>query len=133
MSRANRIEQLILHAETRLRAAKAEADKIRGELRELRARLDAARDEERQLSLPLDMRSRGISDKWAAVLNYMLVRMPNAVSIEEILAFAAENSLDISRASARAQLHNYVKRGILLRVADGLYLPTDQARVYCDY
>lgn len=133
MSRIKRLERLIDHAEQRLQRATAEVDKVRAELNELRGKLELAREEEKQLELPLDIRTRGVSEKWAAILNFMVLRSPNPVALDEIVLFAAQNNLDISRSSARAQLHNYVKRGLIERLADGLFLPTDEARIFCNY
>ena len=133
MSRIQRLERLIQNAVVRLERAQNEVAKVRTELKELRQNLHDAQVEEQQLSLPFGQKARGLSEKWSAVLNFIVLRSPNPVSIDEILQFAAENSLDISRAAARAQVHNYVQRGILTRVSDGIYLPTDAAKVYCDF
>ena len=133
MSRVQRIERLIRNAEVRLGYAKSEVDKITAELSDLAVKLAEAQAEDQQLTLPLDMKSRNISEKWSSVLNFMLIRRPNPVTLDEILAFAAENKLEITRASARAQLYNYVQRGVVERLSDGLYIPTDMARTYCSY
>jgi hypothetical protein len=124
---------LIADAEHRLRQANKGVEKIDDELAELKRRLAEAEQEGAQLDLPLPSRTRGLSDKWATVLSFMVVRSPNAVSIDEILQFAAENRLAISRAAARAQLHNYEKRGFVQRISDGLYLATPSAKAYCEY
>lgn len=133
MSRVRRLERLIQNAERRRKLAADEILKVDAEIRELKRRLAQAQEDERQLVLPLDTRTRGMSEKWAAVLNFMLLRRPNPVSLDEVLIFATQNDLNISRAAARAQLHNYVQRGIVERLSDGLYLPTEAAKAYCDY
>ena len=107
--------------------------KIDEELSELKRHLAEAEEEGSQLQLPLPNRARGLSDKWATVLNFLVLRAPNPVSIDELLHFASENGLKISRAGARAQLHNYEKRGFVERVSDGIYVATAAARAYCDF
>lgn len=121
------------NAERRKQRALAEVEKVNGELKELNRKLLEAQQEEKQLPLPFETRTRGLSEKWASVLNFMVLRSPHPVSIDEILQFAAENDLDISRASVRAQLYNYAQRGLIERLDDGLYLTTSMARAYCDY
>jgi hypothetical protein len=133
MSKKRTIERLIHDAEHRLRIAHQEVSKIQGELAVLKGKLLEAEAEERQLALPLGTRVRGLSDKWSTVLNFMVLRAPNPVTVDEVLALAIENNLDITRAAIRAQLHNYEKRGFLERVSDGVYLATSAARAYCDY
>lgn len=133
MSRVQRIERLIANASRRLELAQHEVLKIKSELRELNQKLAEAKLEEQQFLLPFEPRTRGPSEKWAAVLNFMLLRSPNAVSIDELLEFASQNQLNISRSSARAQLHHYEQRGIVERIGDGLFLPTDAAKAFCDY
>jgi hypothetical protein len=133
MTRVQRIERLIKNAELRLANAKESVEKIKSELKLLQLKLEDALADDMQLQLPLDVKTRSITDKWSSVLNFMLVRRPNPVNIDDILEFAAENKLEISRASARAQLYSYVQRGIVERVSEGLYLPTDVARTYCNY
>jgi len=133
MSRERTIKRLIADAEQRLRHANSEVAKIDTELSELKRRLADAEIEGTQLPLPLANKGRGLSDKWSTVLNFMVVRAPNPVSIDELLAFASDNGLKISRATLRAQLHNYEKRGFVERVSDGLYLATAAAKAYCEY
>jgi len=133
MSRVRTIERLIADAEQRLGRASRDAAKIRAELVELRRQLRDSKEDGFQLPLPLAPRTRGLSDKWATVLNFMVLRAPNTVSIDELSMFAAENDLSITRAAMRAQLHNYEKRGLVERVSDGLYVATAAARAYCDY
>lgn len=133
MSRKRTIERLIADAEQRLRSAHQGLRKIEAELAELRERLEEAEVAEQQLALPLASRTRGPSDKWATILNFMILRAPNPISLDEVVAFAAENKLDVSRAAIRAQLHHYEKRGFVERVSDGFYLATSAARAYCDY
>jgi Fic family protein len=133
MSSRRTIERLIADAEQRLRLANQDLKKIQTELKELRHRLEEAELAEQQLALPLGSRARGLSDKWAIVLNFMVLRAPNPISIDEIAVFVSDNKLDISRAAIRAQLHHYEKRGFVERVSDGLYLATSAARAYCDY
>lgn len=127
------IERLISNAELRLRNKTQEAAKVANELEDLRQQLNEARSAAHQLPLPLERKVRGMSEKWASVLNFMVLRSPNPVSIEEILQFATDNNLKINRATARAQLHNYTQRGLIERLGDGLYLTTNAARDYCDY
>jgi hypothetical protein len=133
MSRVRTIERLIANAERRQREANSDLKKIDAELAELKERLFEAKHEATQLPLPLENKSRGLSDKWTTVLNFMILRAPNPVSVDELLNFAAENKLQITRAGIRAQLHNYEKRGFVERISDGLYLATAAARAYCDY
>jgi Fic family protein len=133
MSRRRTIERLISNAENRLRLANQDVRKIQAELADLRNRLEEAQLAEQQLALPLGSRSRSLSDKWATVLNFMVLRAPNPVSIDEIATFVSDNKLDISRAAIRAQLHHYEKRGFVERVSDGLYHATGAARTFCDY
>ncbi|KUO60345.1 MAG: hypothetical protein APF80_07270 [Alphaproteobacteria bacterium BRH_c36] len=133
MSRVERLERLIGDTARRLERAEKEVAKIRNELLELRTKLNDARAQQQQLDLPFEKRGRRPSEKWSAVLNFMLLRSPNPVSIDEILQFASENDLDITRASTRAQLHHYVQRGILERLGDGLYAPTFLTKGFCDY
>jgi len=133
MSRKRTLERLIADAEQRLRLAHQDIQKVESELAQLKRRLDEARLADQQLPLPLPARARGLSDKWSTVLNFMVLRAPNTVSIDEIVGFALENQLDISRAAIRAQLHHYEKRGFVERVSDGLYLATASARAYCEY
>lgn len=133
MSRIRRIERLITNAELRLSNKRQEVDKVLGELEELRKQLEEVKLADSQLPLPLERKSRGLSEKWGAVLNFMVIRSPNPVSLDEILQFAADNDLKISRAAARAQLHNYTQRGLVERIGDGLYSATNAARDYCDY
>ncbi len=133
MSRVGRIQQLIESSSRRLERAQSEVQKIKAEIRELQRQLEQAKFTEQQLSLPLERRGRGPSEKWAAVLNFMLLRSPHAVSLDEIIDFASQNNIDISRSAARAQFHHYAQRGIVERVADGLYLPTDAAKIFCNY
>ena len=103
MSRVQRIERLIANTSRRLELAQHEVHKIKAELKELGEKLAEAKLEERQFQLPLALepRTRGPSEKWAAVLNFMLLRSPNAVSLDELLHFATQNQLNISRSSAR--------------------------------
>jgi hypothetical protein len=126
-------ERLIADAERRLRKANLDAAMLKAELARLQRQLVDAKEAGQQLPLPLEMRKRGLSDKWGAVLNFMVLRAPNPVSIDEIFMFATENELQITRAALRAQLHNYEKRGFVERVSDGVYLATSAARAYCDY
>jgi hypothetical protein len=133
MSRVRTIERLIADAEQRLRRASLDKAKIKAELAELKRQLAVAQQEGKQLPLPLGPRKRGLSDKWATVINFMVLRAPNPVTVDELEAFAAENDLGITRAALRAQLHNYEKRGFIERVSDGVYLATAAARAYCDY
>src|SRR5262245_24819568 len=133
MSRVRTIERLIADAEQRLEVATKGAAKIRQELKDLRSQLREAQFEGLQLALPLAPRRRGMSDKWSAVLGFMVLRAPNPVSIDELVIFAVENELGITRPSIRAQLHNYEKRGFVERVSDGIYLATAAARAHCDY
>ena len=132
MKRIQVIKKLIADAENRLRRATIEVGKINSELVDLRVQFETAIRAEQQLPLPLENPTRGLSDKWASVLGYMLVRRPNPVSIEEILQFAAENDLSITRAAARAQLYNYTQRGLVERLNDGLFKATIEAQDFCD-
>ena len=129
MSREQTIERLIADAEHRLRRAAGEASKIEEELKELKRQLSEAR----QLNLPLQKKRRGLSDKWGTVLNFMVVRAPNPVTVDDIYLFAVDNDLGITRAAIRAQVYNYEKRGFVERVGDGTYLATAAARSYCGY
>lgn len=133
MSNARTIDRLIADAKKRLHSAQQDIRKIEAELGELQRRLKEAELAEQQLILPLGSRARGLSDKWGTVLNFIVLRAPNPISIDEIASFVAENKLDISRAAIRAQLHHYEKRGFVERVSDGLYLATAAARAYCEY
>jgi hypothetical protein len=131
--RVRTIERLITDAERRLHLAKSDVKKVSAELDELVERLDETRREEEQLHLPLEAKVRGLSEKWGAVLNFMVLREPNPVSIDEILQFAAENDLAITRSSARAQLYNYSQRGFVERISDGHFVATNDARDFCEY
>lgn len=133
MSRVQRLERLISNARRRLELAQDDVSKIKGELRELSEKLESAKLEEEQLSLPFVQRGRRPSEKWSAILNFMLLRSPHAVNIDEILNFSVQNNLDLSRAAIRAQLYHYHQRGIVDRIEDGLFLPTESTKVYCDY
>lgn len=133
MSRVQRLERLIKSTEQRLELAQTEVGKIRAELRELLRKLEEAKQEQEQLVLPLEVRGRRPSEKWSSVLNFMILRYPNAVSLDEILHFSSTNNLDISRSALRAQLYHYNQRGIVDRVGDGLYITTDNAKAFCDY
>lgn len=132
MSRITRLKRLVTDAERRLSRTQAEVLKVSGELRELRRRLLEAEQEELQLVLPLSKGVRGISAKWAAILEFMVLRNPNPVSIDEILKFASDNQLVITRSAVRAQLHNFSRRGFVERVSDGLYISTETAKLICD-
>lgn len=133
MAQKRTIERLLADAEQRLRLAQRDIKKIEAELSELQRSLREAELAEQQLPLPLKPRARGLSDKWATVLNFIVLRAPNPITVDEIAHFASENNLDISRAAIRAQLHQYEKRGFVERVSDGIYLATAAARAYCDY
>jgi hypothetical protein len=111
MSRVRTIRRLIADAQQRLRKVNSDAEKIRAEIAELERRLSDAE----QLALPLEQRRRGLSDKWGTILNYLVLRAPNPVTVDEILVFATENDLGVTRAAIRAQLHNYEKRGFVTR------------------
>ncbi|MBI1383357.1 MAG: hypothetical protein GC150_00385 [Rhizobiales bacterium] len=131
--REQRLLRLIHNTELRLQRAIDEASKIRAELVELRERLAVAQSEAAQIPLPFENKVRGMSEKWASVLNFIVLRSPQPVSVDDILAFAHENGLEVSRSSVRAQLHHYVQRGFIERIGDGAYLITHEGRRYCDY
>jgi DNA-binding HxlR family transcriptional regulator len=116
-----------------LRRATQGAAKIAAELQVLKQQLRELQEEGRQLPLPLGRRKRGLSDKWLTILNYLVLRAPNPITVEELFAFATDNELGISRTAMRAQLHHYEKRGLVERVSDGVYLATSAARAFCDY
>ncbi len=124
---------MIEYAERRLADAVEHVSSVRQELAELRAQLDAAKQEERQFAFDFGSGSRKPSEHWAAILNYMLIRSPNPTAIDEIMAFAEQNDIRLKRSAVRVQLHHYAQRGLVERVGDGLYLPTDSAKIYCDY
>jgi dihydrodipicolinate reductase len=120
---------LIADAEQRLRKASADAAKIAEEINHLTRQLKEAK----QLTPPLAKKGRGLSDKWGTVLNFMVLRAPNPVTVDEVFLFAVGNRLEISHAAIRAQFYNHEKRGFLERVSDGTYSAASAARVYCDY
>lgn len=133
MKRVQTIERLIADAERRLQKVSLDAAKIEAELKQLQDQLLEVKASGTQLPLPLEGRKRGLSDKWGAVLNFLVLRSPNPVTVDEVVHFATENDLRITRSAIRAQLHNYEKRGFLERIEDGTYLATQTARAYCDY
>ena len=133
MSSAQRILRLLADAKQRLRKTQDEVEKIKSEILALESQLIAAREADAQPRLPLGDNTRGLSEKWAAVLNYMVLRQPNSVSVDELMSFTADNNLNITRSAMRAQLYNYAQRGFVERVSDGLFRTTDYAREFCDY
>ncbi|MGE3917109.1 MAG: hypothetical protein AB7F78_15570, partial [Hyphomicrobiaceae bacterium] len=79
MSKVERFERLLRNARRRLAVAEAEVRKVQSEIEDLSARLEEARLADTQLTLPFEQSGRSLSAKWAAVLNFMLLRRPNPV------------------------------------------------------
>jgi hypothetical protein len=68
---------------------------------------------------------RGISNKWRSVLTTM---MAGEMDIDAIQRAATEAGEKLTRAQARAQLHNYVNAGWVEKLDEGRYAITDRGR-----
>jgi hypothetical protein len=71
-------------------------------------------------------RQRSLSDTWKHILRKMDERGES--DLDQILGYSAEVGHEIERESLRAQMFNYVNRGLLERPRPGVFRVTPQGR-----
>jgi hypothetical protein len=66
-------------------------------------------------------RGRKISPEWQAVMDKIAPAGKKGVDIDQIAGFCEESGIAIGHNGLRSQMFNYVKKGRLVRTAEGLY------------
>ncbi|MEQ1650243.1 MAG: hypothetical protein ABL898_16815 [Hyphomicrobiaceae bacterium] len=126
------IEVQIAQARKSKRDAQQTLRRLEGELQGLKKIRDIIGGEVvREEPHEADSRTREISSEWRQILSFILSRLPNSVSIGDVMDFVSSKGFDISRNAVRSQLHIYVNRHFLKRISDGHYKATDAIRRVC--
>lgn len=116
MNKQSHINILKDDAAHRLTAAEYEVNKIKDELEAL---------ENFRRPHMLDnalLGPRGLTDKWEIVIEYMSLRLPLSVTYDEIMSFSERHNLFINQSALRAQMHRFVKLGVVEPVSTTAYL-----------
>jgi hypothetical protein len=131
VGKSDELDRLISEYSRRLNKARAEAQRLEIEIAALVRARRAIFENDEQLELPDLPKTREISREWKEILRFFLQRLPNPVSIDEVMGFIADHGFSINRNAVRSQLHVYVARGFLERLGEGLYRATDAVKPLC--
>jgi hypothetical protein len=65
------------------------------------------------------------SGNWRQVFEFIARNWPNPVTNDQMMGYAMNNGLTLTRQALRAQLSTYTEKGALERVSDGVYRITE--------
>jgi hypothetical protein len=140
MSYPHPLDQLIAETREKLSKAKGEVARAEREVRDAQIKIEALEEakaltakqpinaSERQQSHAGNgtRRPRSLSDSWQQVLRKM--NQHGEADYDAILGYCGEAGFRIERESLRAQMFNYVTRGLLVRPRDGVFRLTSEGR-----
>jgi len=99
---------------------------------EIEAQIGAYRDmlaraqQERKRPRSVDgSRGRPISPTWQMMLNFLADTWPASATNDELVSFAAQRGVNLTRENLRSQLSLYTERGLLERAKTGVYRITE--------
>lgn len=122
----NKLDQIIAECQSRISILKQQLIQVEAELSGyLIAKDTLSRAGIGQRRIEGEGSGRSLSESWSRILAFIGTKRGQGASIDEIVDFAVQAGITVSRPSIRSQLSIYTNKDFLHRVAGGLYQLTE--------